>query len=392
MSGSPPESGRERALLGVHPRLEASVPWVRLGVFPTPVAPLDALAEASGWPRGGLWEKRDDRSSPLYGGNKVRTLEVLFGDALADEATHVYATGGFGSNHGTATVLHAPRCGLTPGAMLFPQPASQTAADNLEVMLTHGHTVKILPHLVAFPTGWWQLPREARARGERAYVMEPGGAVPLGALGYVSAGWELAHQVAAGALPRPRVVVVPVGSNCTVAGLVLGFRYAAEAGVGFVDGGAPAPPLAWAVRVTPWPVTTARRILRLAHLTSRLLAARLGDATLVRNQPTLAPGLRVDPRHLGRGYGRPTAAGRAAMRRWRATTTHALETTYSGKAAAAFLDIARTVPRGPVLFWSTKSSAPLPPADPAAIRDAPPSVRRWLSRCSRSESGTSGRG
>ncbi len=375
--------GDDRPLLARHALLAAQLPWVRLGDFPTPVRALDGVADRLGLETGILWEKRDDLTSPIYGGNKVRTLEVLFGDAVTRGATHVYSTGAYGSNHGAATVLHAPRADLRPGSMLYPQPPSRCAADNLAVMLSQRPVVKDLPHYTAFPLGWLQLPGEARARGERPYIMEPGGAVPLGALGYVSAAWELAHQVEAGLLPRPRVLVVPAGSNCTTAGLLLGLRYAAEAGVGFVEKGAPAPPVLWAVRVTPWPVTMRYRITRLAAQASALLAERAQDASLERSSAVLSAGLHIDGRYLGAGYGLATEAGRAAVARWADDTDHPLETTYSGKGAAAFIDFARTAPRGPILFWSTKSSAPLPPIDPDAVAEAPPRMRRWLAKAMR---------
>src|SRR5688572_22299634 len=54
-----------------------------LGVWPTPVDALDGLASELGRKGAPLYVKRDDRSSPVYGGNKVRTLEMFFGEALA---------------------------------------------------------------------------------------------------------------------------------------------------------------------------------------------------------------------------------------------------------------------------------------------------------------------
>lgn len=116
----------KRPLLELAP--SASFDWVELGDFPTRV---DRVA----LPRGELYVKRDDLSSPVYGGNKVRTLETLFGQALAEGATRIYSTGAFGSNHATATVLHAPRAGLEAGVILFPQPESAAALENLQVIL-----------------------------------------------------------------------------------------------------------------------------------------------------------------------------------------------------------------------------------------------------------------
>ena len=54
-----------------------------------------------------------------------------------------------------------------------------------------------------------------------------------------------------------------------------------------------------------------------------------------------------------------------------------LDTTYSAKAAACALDRAGG---GPVVFWSTKSTAALPPDEPPAIAAAPTRMRRWLRR------------
>src|SRR5918912_1904461 len=107
----------ERPLHKLLPALRARVPFAGLAELPTPVEPLSQLTKALGRPFAEAFIKRDDLSSPVYGGNKVRTLEVLFGAALEEGATHIYATGAFGSNHATATVLHALRVGLKPGVM-----------------------------------------------------------------------------------------------------------------------------------------------------------------------------------------------------------------------------------------------------------------------------------
>jgi len=54
---------------------------VTLGCFPTPVEPMPGLAHLLGLPF--LFIKRDDVSGRAYGGNKVRKLEFLLGQALA---------------------------------------------------------------------------------------------------------------------------------------------------------------------------------------------------------------------------------------------------------------------------------------------------------------------
>ena len=53
-----------------------------------------------------------------------------------------------------------------------------------------------------------------------------GGSGPAGNLGFVSAAYELAEQVRAGALPEPESIYVAVGTGGTQAGLTLGLRLA----------------------------------------------------------------------------------------------------------------------------------------------------------------------
>jgi D-cysteine desulfhydrase len=311
----------------------------------------------------------------------VRTLEPLFGEALARGCSHIYATGAYGSNHSAAAAMHAPRVGLVAGAVLYPQPHCVSALENLELTVSHTgkEALRDLPHWSALPYGMVRQALACRRHKQVASIMEPGGAVPIGALGYVSAGLELAMQVTAETLPAPRTVVVAVGSNCTSAGLLVGFALAARAGV-TRWGGDGAPPRLVSVRVTPWPVTSVTRILGLAVRTSELLARASGDETLRLSRAALRPHFRLETRYLGPGYGYPTAAGREAMALWSAHAGHALETTYSGKAAAHVIDLLRRREPGPIVYWATKSTAPLPPIDAARLASAPARMRRWMDR------------
>ena len=367
-----------RPLLEVFPPLAAATPFAQLGTFPTPVTTLAPVAEALGRPSDAFFEKRDDRTSPIYGGNKVRTIEVLFGHALKRGMTHVFSTGAYGSNHAAATAMHAPRLGLASGICVYPQPPSPSALENLELVLSRRPKplVTDLPHWSALPYGMAKTALTCRAKGIDAYIMMPGGAIPLGALGYVSAGFELAQQVGAGELPMPETVVVAVGSNCTSAGLLVGLRLAAELGIGFPVGREP--PRLVSVRVTPWPVTTPLRILGLARRTSALLAQLTGQPRLELDNATLASRFSLETGYLGPGYGFATERGRQAVALWSEHGGHPLETTYSAKAAAHVLDLIRRGDRGPTLFWVTKSSATLPEVDASELRWAPRRMRRWM--------------
>ena len=60
-----------------------------------------------------IWIKRDDCNSGLaFGGNKVRKLEYVLADAVAQGADTLVTTGGVQSNHMRQTAAAAGRLGL----------------------------------------------------------------------------------------------------------------------------------------------------------------------------------------------------------------------------------------------------------------------------------------
>ena len=200
------------------PRLAAQIPWVALGDWPTPI-------EAVRVDGGVVWVKDEGRSNARYGGNKIRTLEVWLGHARARGARRVWAIGAYGSNHAIATLLHAPTAGLEAGAILFPQPASEWAIENCGALLATGAPIIGLHHLAEVPLAALRV-----ARDRHAIVMPPGGATPTGTLGALSAAFELAEQVDAGACAPPRRIVLAIGSTCTTAGLLAGLALAHAVG------------------------------------------------------------------------------------------------------------------------------------------------------------------
>ena len=350
------------------PTLRRTVPWVRLGDWPTPVEPL----RLAGGPAGvDLWVKREDRSNARYGGNKIRTLEAWLGLARAAGAQRIWATGAYGSNHALATAVHASAAGLAAGAILFPQPASVTARANLSALIAAGPEVVQLDSLSALPFAMRRVARAERRAGTSAVMMEPGGARPEGAFGALSAAFELADQVATGVCPAPAHIVLAVGSNCTTAGLLAGLHAAAALGVGFRR-----PPAVTAVRVTPWPVTSANRIAWLAYRTLARFDALRGHDTGA-SYRALRASLEVTGDFIGKGYGHATARGLRAAARFAAAGGPPLDLVYSAKSGAAFLDLAARGSAGPLLFWATKSSAPLAAAGPEQLEAMPPALRRW---------------
>lgn len=343
------------------PKLGPALPWAVLGSYPTPVEPL-ALDGAS----VPVYVKREDLSADGYGGNKVRTIEGHLGRAVALGRRRIWATGAWGSNHAVATSTHAPRVGLASGAILIPQPPSLPAQANLRALAA-------LDCLVTDAASWALRPLAAAAllRDRSEVIMTPGGAIPLGSLGHVSAALELAGQVEAGRLPAPAHLVVTAGSTATSAGLLVGLQVAARLGIGWQL----APQLV-AVPVAPNPFASAPAIAWLARRTLALLQALLGRDLGV-DPASLRAGLRVDNRHNGRGYGYPTPSGEAAKVAWRQAGGPDLDTVYTSRSGAGLLALLPQA-RGPVVHWMTKANQALPTPNEAQLQALPARLRRWL--------------
>lgn len=339
------------------PRLAARIPWVSLGDWPTPVASVDIDGRT-------LWVKDEGASNALYGGNKIRTLEMWFGHAQERGARRIWAIGAYGSNHAIATVLHAPAAGLEAGAILFPQPSSEWAVENCGALLASGIPLVHVPSVALMPLTALRVARRERD----AIVMPPGGATPVGTMGALSGALELATQIDEGSAPPPRRIVVGVGSTCTIAGLVAGLSLAHAIGAWRWP-----VPIVHGVRVTPWPVTSPTLIADLAYRTLARIE-RLGGPRVATGRRELLSRFVIDGRELGRGYGRITERGDEATR---TLAGPRLDGVYSAKAAAALLRLHRAG-HGPLLFWASKSRALLSPPAIDELRGSHPALLRWL--------------
>jgi hypothetical protein len=205
--------------------------------------------------------KREDLISPLYGGNKVRTLQhqLAICEARRDNGEtsfrQLVSCGTGGSNQVLATVVHARSLGWDGGIGVCSTVTSTAAAakadetkdedandaprinicwfdkdepdfDNTLNMLSvlsfpnigfkfdWGDSLGGVANFVRTIWGTWT---------QRNYVpMMPGGNCPSGVLGQVGGVLELAEQICAGESPDPSRIYVPVGSGCTISGLIVG--------------------------------------------------------------------------------------------------------------------------------------------------------------------------
>ncbi len=299
-------------------------------------------------PATAVWIKRDDCSSPIYGGGKVRKLEWILANPPYADARPVVSVGGTGSHHLLALALFLRSQGRELHSWVFEQPWTPHVRQNFAVLVSLG--VRLWPvrtrariPLAAMAYYGWQRPPVLGT------YMAAGASTALGCFGFVEAGLELARQIEAGELPHPDEIYVTAGSAGTSAGLILGL---ALAGV--------RTRLHLVSAVEKWAFNRAllRLKLRQAHAAlrahglreaeTRTAAAWIADAGL-----TIA----IDHQQLGGGYGVPTEAARAACELGRANGV-GFETTYTGKCVAALRaqeGSARGAARN-VLLWNTHAS------------------------------------
>lgn len=311
-------------------KIRATLAPCRLGAWPTPLEPAPGLAGALRV--AALSVKREDRSSPRYGGNKVRGLEFLL--AAASPGTAFVTVGGTGSTHCLATAVHAPAAGGCAAVAQFPQPETDVSRAVAAACAARAALVVRARARATLPLAVLEAWHRARALGPRRWI-PGGGAHPLAVIGHFLAGLELAAQAAV----PPDVIVLPLGTGGTAAGLTL-----AVAALGW-------PTRIVGVRVAPTLVANRWRTLRLARGARRLLERR-GVQLPPPRSLVIVPG-------LGRGYGYPTPEGEAASR---LALEHGLtlDPTYGAKAFAVLMqpatgDVQRLV------FWHTFAMPPAPP-------------------------------
>lgn len=328
--------GREVTLLhDRYPTLRSTLPQVRLGRAPTPVRGLPDVAAGS----AEVWVKEEGTfGDGPWGGNKVRKLEWLLPDVHRRGRSTMFTVGGLGTHWGLAAALYGREHGLHTALALVDQPIDDHVREQLSRLRNSGATLHLTRTkrrtILRAPRLLWQHRDGLRP----PYFLPAGGSSPVGAVAYVEVGLEIGAQVAAGDLPAPGHLVVPVGSGGTAAGLLVGLRLAG------LD--------------TKVVAVVVNDQLRLDAETLTELAVKTED--LLRERGADVPGavepdrLQVTHAWLGPTYGAATPAGERAQAVGEAAGL-AMEPVYTAKALAAVrgLDEDGAFGAGPVLYLHT---------------------------------------
>src|SRR5262245_57399728 len=232
---------------------------------PSPVHRLERLSEHLGGAVE-IWAKREDCNAGLaYGGNKMRKLEYLAADALAQGCDTLVSIGNVQSNHTRQVAAVAARLGL--GCVLVQEhwvewpDAVYDKVGNILLSRIMGANVRLDP--AGFDIGirksWEEAVASVEEAGGRPYAIPAGASDhPLGGLGF--AGWaeEVAEQERELGVFFDTVVVCSV-TGSTQAGMIAGFAaQETDRRVIGIDGSAK-------------PVETREQVARIARNTADLI-------------------------------------------------------------------------------------------------------------------------
>ena len=346
------------SLSAAYPELGKRLPKLRLADLPTPVE-VKEIQTPAGVRQVAI--KRDDISSSLYGGNKIRKLDYILRRALDRNAKRVATFGAAGSNHALATAVHAKETGLECTCFLSHQkqspkvPLALNMHRRLGTEIVHfGGSIPTLPLFRKF------------LQHRNTWVVPLGGSSWLGAVGFVNAGLELAEQVSRGEAPCPDRIYIATGTMGSTVGLLLGLA-AAELNTEV-----------HAVCVVEERFGNPEMFDRLLRKTAMMLN-RLDpsfDACIVDRTRLVWRG-----EFLAGGYAAHDKRTRAGVDVAKSELELGLETTYTGKAMAAMLhDLQRPEYSGEsYLFWNTHNSRKLPvdAEKPATLDNIPENFLRY---------------
>jgi 1-aminocyclopropane-1-carboxylate deaminase len=202
---------------------------------PSPVHPLRRLSAHLGGVQ--VWAKREDVSSGLaFGGNKIRKLEYLVPDALAQGADTLVSIGGIQSNHTrqvAAVAAHLGlKCRLVQEKWVEWDDPVNDKVGNILLSRIMGADVRLDPSGfdIGIRTSWEDALREVEEAGGKPYGIPAGASEHrLGGLGFANWAYEVAEQEKDLGVFFDTIVVCTV-TGSTHAGMIAGFAALEDAG------------------------------------------------------------------------------------------------------------------------------------------------------------------
>ena len=300
-------------------RLE-SFPRVGLARLPTPLEPLARLTKELGGPR--LWVKREDCTGLGFGGNKLRKLDYVLSEALAQEADTLVSGGVVQSNSQRQVAAAAAKLGLDCHLAVYEGRVEAPSAEykvsgNALLNRLFGAELHAVPWTGDRNTAIKALADRLRSRGRKPFVVPYGVSDARGAIAYASTILEVAQQSGDAGF-TPAAIVHCSGSGGTQAGLVLG------AGTALPD------TRILGIDIDAEPARVEADVLRYGE-----------EAAAILDLPFEAGRVEVIAGHAGPAYGVPHAATLEAIRLAGRLEALVLDPVYSGKGLAGLIALIR---------------------------------------------------
>jgi 1-aminocyclopropane-1-carboxylate deaminase len=294
---------------------------------PTPIEPLPRLSAHLGG-KVEIWAKREDCNSGLaFGGNKVRKLEYLVPDALAQGCDTLVSIGGVQSNHTRQVAAVAAKLGLkcllVQGSWVDWPDGAYDRVGNIQLSRVLGAQLVFSQEDfgIAIKRSWEEALERVRRDGGKPYAIPAGASDhPLGGLGYVGFAEELRRQERDLEF-RFDAIITASGSGSTQAGMVVGF--AADGRADRVLG----------IDITAKPAETRAQVKRIAERTADLVGL---DRAIAEGDIVL------DERFAGPVYGVPSAATLEAIRLCARLEGMVTDPVYEGKSMQAMIAMVRS--------------------------------------------------
>jgi L-cysteate sulfo-lyase len=298
----------------------AAFPRLGLADLPTPLEPMKRLTAHLGGPR--LWVKRDDATGLGFGGNKLRKLDYVLHDAVANGADTIVSGGVVQSNSQRQVAAVAAKLGLAchlavyHGRLAPPTPEYETSG-NAFLNRLYGAQLHDVPWTGDRNAAIRALVDDLHAAGRKPYFVPYGVSNALGAVAYASTIAEIEQQAAQAGF-KPAAIVHCTGSAGTQAGLVVGATVAMP-GTKIVG-----------IDIDAEPARVRADVVALARQAADLLGTSFDEAMV-----------EVVAGHAGPAYGVPHAATIEAIRLAGQTEALALDPVYSGKGLAGLIAMIR---------------------------------------------------
>lgn len=290
-------------------------PTVPLAIKPTPIGVMKAMSARLG-PAQRAWVMRDDLTGFALGGNKIRKLEYILGDALAKKVDSLVVAGACSFSRNAAAAGKA--LGLDVHILIAGEEAGQNPLSR-EYLAVMGAQVHYVEEEESLPAKQRHLVDALRADGRNVQELYPGGSDTIGTLGYIEAFAEIIERMAREGVVFDRVFHA-CGSAATQAGLVLGQAISGCDHMRIIG-----------IAISQPAEVQTKRVADLAVATAAMLGVDFDPSTVI-----------IDDRYLGDGYPIPSADSRNAVEVFARTDGLLFDPVYVGKAAAALLGHARS--------------------------------------------------